>query len=70
MHAIAMGGMSMFFLLFSFADGFTSGLYLSIFLLVAGIVCTSRLILSSHSLFEIYAGLFIGMLAQFIAWQF
>jgi hypothetical protein len=70
MHAIAMGGFVMFFLLFSFADGFTSGLYLSISILIAGIVCTSRLILSAHTLFEIYFGFFIGALAQFIAWQF
>ena len=70
MHAIAMGGLVMFFLLFSFADGFTSGLYLSVAILIAGIVCTSRLLLSSHTFFEIYFGLFIGMLAQFIAWQF
>lgn len=70
MHAIAMGGLVMFFLLFSFADGFTSGLYLPIAILIAGIVCTSRLLLSSHSFFEIYSGLFIGVLTQFIAWQF
>jgi len=70
MHAIAMGGLVMFFLLFSFTDGFTSGLYLPIAILIGGIVCTSRLILSSHSLFEIYVGLFIGLLTQFIAWQF
>jgi len=70
MHAIAMGGLVMFFILFSFADGFTSGLYLSIAILIAGVVCTSRLILSAHSFFEIYSGFFIGMLVQFIAWQF
>jgi len=69
MHAIAAGGLVMFFLLFSFADGFTSGLYLSVIILIAGVICTSRLILSAHSFFEIYLGFFIGMLAQFIAWH-
>ncbi len=70
MHALAVGGLAMFFILFSFADGFSSGLYLSLALLITGIVCTSRLILSAHTFFEIYFGLFIGALAQFIAWQF
>jgi hypothetical protein len=70
MHAIAMGGLAMFFFLFSMSDGFTSGIYLSIAILIAGIVCTSRLMLSAHTYFEIYFGFFIGMLTQFIAWQF
>jgi hypothetical protein len=70
MHAIAVGGFAMFFILFSFEDSYSSGLYLSLALLIAGIVCTSRLIVSDHSPREIYFGLFIGALAQFIAWQF
>ena len=70
MHAIAMGSALMFFFLFSFTDDYASGLYLSLVLLATGLVCTARLILSAHSTFEIWSGLFIGLLAQFIAWQF
>jgi hypothetical protein len=70
MHAMAVGGLAMFFILFSFTDGFSSGLYLALSLIIAGIVCTSRLIVSDHTPFEIYFGLFVGALAQFIAWQF
>ncbi|HLK30841.1 MAG TPA: hypothetical protein VKT28_19855 [Puia sp.] len=70
MHSIAVGGLAMFFIFFSFTDGFSSGLYLALSLIIAGIVCTSRLIVSDHTPFEIYFGLFIGALAQFIAWQF
>ena len=70
MHAIAMGSALMFFFLFSFTDSYASGLYLSLVLLVTGLVCSARLILSAHSGFEIWSGLFIGMLAQLIAWQF
>ncbi len=70
MHATAMGGVIMFLFLFSFSDSYASGLYLSLAVLTAGIVCTSRFIVSDHSPFEIYAGLVIGMLSQFIAWQF
>ncbi len=70
MHAIAMGSALMFFFLFSFTDNYASGLYLSLVLLVTGLVCSARLVLSAHSGFEIWSGLFIGMLAQWIAWQF
>jgi hypothetical protein len=70
MHTVAVGGLMMFALLFSFHDNYASGLYIGIAFLVAGIVCTSRFIVSDHTPFEIYSGLFIGMLAQFIAWQF
>jgi hypothetical protein len=69
MHAVAVGGLIVFFILFSFADNYASGLYLSLALLIAGIVCTSRFIVSDHSPFEIYSGLFVGMLTQYIAWQ-
>lgn len=70
MHAIAMGSALMFFFLFSFTDNYASGLYLSLVLLVTGLVCSARLVLSAHSNFEIWSGLFIGILAQVIAWQF
>jgi hypothetical protein len=36
-------------------------------LLSTGIVCTSRLIISDHTEKDIYSGLAIGLLAQFIA---
>jgi hypothetical protein len=70
MHAIAMGGVLMFFLLFSFSDAYASGLYLALALLVTGLVCTSRLVLSAHSNFQVWSGLFVGLLAQYIAWLF
>jgi hypothetical protein len=70
MHAVAMGGLVVFFILFSFQDNYASGLYISVAMLIAGIVCTSRFIVSDHTPFQIYAGLVTGMLAQFIAWQF
>jgi hypothetical protein len=70
MHAIAMGGALMFFCLFGFTDPWGSGLYITVALLATGLVCTSRLLLSAHSNFEVWVGLFTGMLAQLIAWQF
>jgi hypothetical protein len=70
MHTIALGSALMFFFLFTATDDYASGLYLSIALLATGLVATSRLLLDAHSGFEIWSGVFIGMLAQFIGWQF
>lgn len=70
MHTVAVGGALMFFFLLSFNDAYASGLYLSLALLVTGLVCTARLLVGAHTLFEIYAGLFVGLLAQWVAWQF
>jgi hypothetical protein len=70
MHAIGMGGVLMFFFLFGFTDEFGSGLYIAVALTATGLVCTSRLLLRAHNGFEVWVGLFVGMLAQLIAWQF
>jgi hypothetical protein len=67
MHAMAMGGMLFFVLWLSFSDDGTSGLYPSIILLITGIVCTARMIVSDHRPFEIYSGLLIGIFCQALA---
>ncbi len=67
MHAIAVGGMAMFFLLHAFGQQDVTGIYFSFAILVAGVVCTSRLIVSDHSQSEIYLGLVAGALCQVIA---
>lgn len=69
MHMVAMGGAVMFFFQMSFNDAWSSGLYLSIVLLIAGLVGTARLIVSDHTRFQIWSGLFIGILSQYIAWH-
>src|SRR5258708_10120443 len=73
MHAIAMGGATMFFILLAFNDFYAPGLYITgglFFLLFTGVVCTSRLLLSAHKPFEVWAGLFIGLLTQCAGWWF
>ena len=70
LHAVAMGGLIAFFILFGMEDPFASGLYLTIPILIAGIVCSSRLILGAHNRFEMVTGFFVGMLSQAIAWLF
>lgn len=67
MHAIAMGGFAMFFLLQAFLEQDATGFYFSIALLIAGMVCTARLIVSDHSSREIYLGFVAGALCQVIA---
>lgn len=68
MHATGAGGLIMFYLLLTLSYQDDNALYLSIALLVAGIICTSRLIVSDHSQKEIYTGLLAGMLCQVVAW--
>jgi hypothetical protein len=70
MHAIAVGLMSTFVLMLGLSGGVNFGLYISIVLLVSGLVCTARLIASDHTQTEIYTGLFVGMVSQLIAYLF
>ncbi len=71
MHALGVGALSGLMLIIVF-----SGLSYAIFLpamvvfIIAGLVCTSRLIISDHTPFDIYSGLLIGILCQLIAYFF
>ena len=69
MHTTAMGGMSMFFLLFSFSDPHGSTLYLAAALLLAGSVTTARNLVSGHTRLEIVQGLIVGLLSMLVAWM-
>ncbi len=71
MHAIGCGGMLGILIVVlntNFALPFTLPLILAI--LVTGIVCTSRLLVSNHSQKDIYMGLLCGFLAQIISAAF
>ena len=67
-HAVAMGGLVSFAILFSRQDVYTSGLYLTVPILIAGIVCSSRLILGAHNRFEMVSGFLVGIIAQMVSW--
>lgn len=67
MHALAMGGLVTFFLIVSILGNVPMSLFLSLSILIAGLVCTSRLIVSDHHPFEVYCGFFLGMISQTIA---
>jgi len=70
MHAIGMGGVAGIFLILFFQNNLLPGWPLSAAFLLSGIVGTARLILKSHSAFDIYSGFFIGMLMQAVAYYF
>jgi hypothetical protein len=70
LHAAAMGGLVSFFILYGQTDPYVSGLYVAVPVLIAGIVCSSRLILGSHNRFEMISGFIAGILAQSAGWLF
>lgn len=67
MHAIGMGGLLGVFLLIMKSNTMLMTWSLSLALLITGIVCTARLIISDHTAKDIYLGLLLGLLAQFAA---
>lgn len=70
MHALSLGVVIMLLILLSLNSAVNFGPYVSIGLLLTGLVCTARLVLNDHAPFDVYAGLFLGALAQVIAWMF
>lgn len=67
MHAIAAGVAIGFFGILGLTQPGHMGRYLSISVLLAGLVCTSRLIVSDHSSRELYLGLIGGIGCQVVA---
>ena len=67
MHAISVGILLAFMVLLAMTQPGNYTVYLSISFLMAGMVCTSRLILSDHTPAEIYIGLLVGCISQWLA---
>jgi hypothetical protein len=70
LHTISMGIVVTFITLLAFAQDLNFGVYLSVALLVAGMVCTARLIVSDHTAQEVYGGLVVGVVSMLAAVQF
>jgi len=70
MHAIAVGVMSTFIALLAFTETVNLSLYVIVAILLAGMVSTSRLIVSDHSQREIYFGFLVGVFSQLAAHYF
>jgi hypothetical protein len=66
MHAIGMGGLLGLFLVIMQQNTMLMTGPLTAALLITGLVCTSRMIVSDHRPKEIYAGLLVGLICQFI----
>lgn len=69
MHAIGVGGMVAFFVLLLFANKLDDVFSLLAAVLIAGVTCSSRLIVSDHKPYEIYIGLIAGIVIQLVAWM-
>jgi hypothetical protein len=67
MHAIGMGGLLGIFLIIMRSNTMLMTLPMSLALLIAGVVSSSRLIVSDHTQKEIYMGLLVGILCQLVA---
>lgn len=67
LHALAVGGAMCFFMLMLFRVEGSSAWHLAAVMMISGMVCSSRMLLSSHRPFEIYSGVMIGVLSQLIA---
>jgi hypothetical protein len=70
MHAISAGVMVTFIMLLGFLLPVSFGFFIAIALLIAGTMCTARLVNSDHHPVEVYVGLAIGILGQLIAYWF
>lgn len=66
-HAIGCGGMLGIFIIIMYSNSMLMTWPLAIALLITGIVCTSRLLVSNHTQKEIYMGLLVGLGCQFAA---
>jgi small basic protein len=67
MHAISAGVVIALFMILGLRQFDNYGPYISMAVLVAGLIGTARLVLSGHKPNEIYLGLFLGSLMQLIA---
>jgi hypothetical protein len=70
LHAMGIGGATTAIILFSIYYHLNFGAVISLSILLCGIVCTSRFLVSDHTNKEIYAGLAVGIGCQLLAYWF
>ena len=63
LHAISAGVMVAFMLQMGMTQSLQLGIYICIALLIAGLVCTARFIVSDHTQKEIYGGFVAGVVS-------
>lgn len=67
MHGVGVGGAVGLFVALLLATYLTAVFPLVLAIIIAGVVCTSRLLVSDHTPFEIYSGFFVGLICQLAA---
>ncbi|OYU56152.1 MAG: hypothetical protein CFE25_02600 [Chitinophagaceae bacterium BSSC1] len=70
LHGMAVGGGAAAIVLFSMHYGTPMGGLISLTILLAGLVCTARFLVSDHTNKEIYTGLLVGVGCQIFAYWF
>jgi hypothetical protein len=70
LHAMGVGGATTAIILFAIHYGASMGGVISVAVLLAGLVCTCRFIVSDHTNKEIYTGLLVGVFCQLFAYWF
>ncbi len=70
LHGIAMGGVLAAIILTSFFYQTPLGIAISVTLVLTGLVCTSRFLVSNHTSTEVYSGLLVGIVCQLIGYWF
>lgn len=70
MHAMGIAGALFCVVLSCFVFHVHLGADISVITLIAGLVCTSRLLLNEHKSGQVYAGFIVGILCQWLAYYF
>ena len=70
LHGIAMGGALAAIILFAFIYHSTTGYSITGILLLTGLVCTARFLVSDHTTLEVYSGVILGIVCQLIGLWF
>lgn len=70
LHGIAMGGALAAIILFAFVYHATTGYAITSIVLLTGLVCTARFLVSDHTNVEIYSGVILGIVCQLIGFWF
>ena len=67
LHAISAGVMLTQFILMALNQDINFGLWISVALLITGLICTARFIVSDHTATEVYGGLLLGAVSMVVA---
>lgn len=69
-HAVGIGGLIGSLMMISYVLKYNAVPEIAILFLLAGIIGSSRLFLESHTPAQIYSGLFLGLLTQFLVFSY